>query len=118
MRRLVVFVAVLLIGCASPSRRSELPGPSRQTTPHIDGEVEITTRTGSLAGRLTYSYIAGDTAEPVIKFSLARAYEITAVTCGVCKSYTFDKQARPLATVAIELTRPLSPRERADIDLS
>ena len=105
-----------LLGACSSARHVDQPVPSRQT-PHIDGAVEISTRTDSLSARVTYRYVAGDSAEPAIVVNLARAYQLREVDCSICASYKFDREPRlPLLTIA--LTRPLAPHEGVDLRLA
>lgn len=113
----MLFVLALVTACSSSARQiAQSPVPARQT-PHIAGAVDISTQTASLNGRVTYRYIAGDSAEPTIVVNLARAYQLTEVSCPICSTYNFDRQSRlPLLTIA--LSRPLTPHERVDLRMA
>ena len=88
-------------------------GQSTAPTGRIEGDVLLSLESRTLTARLTYTYIAADTVERGIRFYLGGEFQLTSLTCEVCKSYTFDRQAKPLPTIVIELTRPLQPTERA-----
>ncbi len=91
---------------------------SRAPTGRIDGDVLLSIESRTLTARLTYTYIAADTVERGIRLYLGDEFELTSLTCEVCKSYTFDRQAKPLPTIVIELTRPLHPSERAVLQVA
>ncbi|PYO95086.1 MAG: hypothetical protein DMD62_03015 [Gemmatimonadetes bacterium] len=110
--KLIACVAGLLVGCTS--QRSAAPRPIPQSPSRIDGEVNVTTRTGTFSARLTYSYVAGDSAEPVVRLNLASGAQLDTVACATCTSFDFDRQSRD-PTLSIALARPLASHERIDL---
>lgn len=94
---------------------SPAAGQSTPANGHVDGDVLLSLERQTLAARLTYTYLAADTVEPAIRFYLNGELQVTSLSCGVCKSYAFDRQAKPLPTIIVELARPLRPRERVVI---
>jgi hypothetical protein len=65
-------------------RVGQFAGP----TARIDGDVLLSLERHMLTARITYNYIAVDTGQRDIRFYLNGEFQLTSLTCGVCKSYT------------------------------
>jgi hypothetical protein len=83
----------------------------------ISGEVKIDFAAQKLSAKLKYDYLASKTKESAIHFYLNEAFYVQNVTCRLCLSFNFDRQAKPNPSLIISLKRPLARGERIPLQI-
>jgi hypothetical protein len=93
-------------------------GSNLEPVTSVEGKLFVSTKANMLKGDFHYTYISTDITRSTLSFFLSPDMEIDAVIGGNVKSYSFDRNARPFATLNIEFKRPLVEGERMKFSLS
>jgi Peptidase family M1 domain len=107
-----LFALILLLLCSF-----QAIGQPTSEVGKINADVAINLRVEQLSAKLKYDYIATEDAETVIKFYLNDAFSVKKVKCRLCQSFNFDRQAKPLPSLLINLKEPLLKGRRLNIEI-
>lgn len=83
----------------------------------ITGEVSLFLKQEKIAAKLKYDYVAVGEPEAEIKFYLNETFNVSEVKCRICRSFKFDREAKPLATLTIVLGKTLQRGERVLLNI-
>jgi Peptidase family M1 domain len=83
----------------------------------IDGKVVINFAAQQLSAELKYDYIALEDRSESLVFYLNQAFDVKRVSCRLCESFNFDRQAKPDPSLVIKLKKPLAKGQRLPIEI-
>lgn len=91
--------------------------PDRSAIGNVDGKVVINFAAEQLSAKLKYDYIATEDRPDTVVFYLNEAFDVKKVTCRVCVSFNFDRQADPNPSLVIKLKKPLAKGQRLPLEI-
>lgn len=91
--------------------------PGTEPIGNIDGKIAINFAAEQLLAELKYNYIATEDRSDTVVFYLNEAFNVKKVTCRLCASFNFDRQADPNPSLIIKLKRPLAKGQRLPIEI-
>ena len=83
----------------------------------IDGDIVINFAAEQLSAKLKYDYVAIEDRNDSIVFYLNSTFEVNKVTCSLCASFVFDREAKPDPSLTIKLKKPLPKGRRLTLNV-
>lgn len=116
MNRLTALIFALIIYCsnvgATPTNKSD------ELETFVQGNLKISVDKQSVEADLAFTYVAKDSARSSLSFWMDSEMEIQEVNGDQVKSYKFDEEAKPFATLTIEFSELIEEGEQTAFSIS
>ncbi|RDV11507.1 hypothetical protein DXT99_24560 [Pontibacter diazotrophicus] len=111
-------IFALMIGLFYDGTSSSDDHHEEKPTTFIDGQLLFSVKEKHLKARLSYAYLATDSARTSLSFFLTPDVKIDAVEGRNVKGHTFDARAKPFATLKIDFIDAVAKDERMNFSLA
>ena len=114
--KLWAFLVVFGLAGSGSAAQSHKAVPEKEELGKIRGEVNISLREERISAKLTYDYIMYEETETLF-FYLNENFNVKQVKCRSLQSFRFDRQAKPLPSLMLNLKESLRKGQRVSVEI-